>query len=78
MAVARALVYGGKGALGSAIVSHFKANNWWVASLDLFPSEEADANVIITATDSWTDQANEVHQSLDHYIAAAICTVGWP
>ena len=24
----RVLVYGGKGALGSAIVNHFKSNNW--------------------------------------------------
>ena len=24
----RALIYGGKGALGSVIVSHFKAKNW--------------------------------------------------
>lgn len=28
MATARVLVYGGKGALGSAVVAHFKARNW--------------------------------------------------
>ena len=28
MAASRVLVYGGKGALGSAVVSHFKAKNW--------------------------------------------------
>ena len=27
-AASRVLVYGGKGALGSVVVSHFKAKNW--------------------------------------------------
>lgn len=32
----------------------------WVASVDIFPNEEADANVVLTPTDSWTDQEKEV------------------
>lgn len=28
MAVPRVLVYGGKGALGSAVIKSFKENNW--------------------------------------------------
>lgn len=28
MSSGRVLVYGGRGALGSACVSHFKSNNW--------------------------------------------------
>lgn len=28
MALRRVVVYGGKGALGATIVSHFKTNNW--------------------------------------------------
>ena len=40
----RVLVYGGRGGLGSVIVSRFKASGWWVASVDLAANEEADAN----------------------------------
>lgn len=83
----RVLVYGGKGALGSAVVSYFKGKNWvraecvcvcvqkkikfildltiifsqWVGSIDLFANEEADANVLITETDHWTKQSEEVN-----------------
>jgi len=32
----------------------------WVASVDIFPNEEADANVVLTPTDSWTAQEKEV------------------
>ena len=32
----------------------------WVASVDLFPNEDAHANVVVTKTDSWTEQNEEV------------------
>lgn len=32
----------------------------WVASVDLSPNEEAHANVVVTKTDSWTEQNQEV------------------
>ena len=32
----------------------------WVASVDLFANEAADANLIVTPTDSWTQQGTEV------------------
>ena len=32
----------------------------WVASVDLFPNEEAEANVIVTKLESWVDQNEEV------------------
>ena len=38
------LVYGGRGGLGSVIVSKFKAAGWWVMSVDLAANDEADAN----------------------------------
>lgn len=28
MSVGRVVIYGGRGALGATVVSHFKANNW--------------------------------------------------
>lgn len=46
----------------------------WVASIDLFPNEEAHANVVVTKTDSWTEQNQEVtkvekNMQLKHYSA---------
>lgn len=32
----------------------------WVASIDLSPNEEAHANVLVTKTESWTEQNEEV------------------
>ena len=35
----------------------------WVASVDLFANEDAHANIVVTATDSWTQQGEEVFPS---------------
>ena len=32
----------------------------WVGSVDIFPNEDADANVVLAATESWTEQEKEV------------------
>ncbi|XP_062509679.1 dihydropteridine reductase-like [Corticium candelabrum] len=77
----RVLVYGGKGALGSAIVNHFKSNNWWVASIDLIPNEDAHSNIVITKTDSWTEQEQEVLKAVegslgDEKVDAVYCVAG--
>lgn len=34
----------------------------WVLSVDLFANEEADANVVVSETESWTKQGEEVCQ----------------
>ncbi|KAK3607061.1 hypothetical protein CHS0354_039715 [Potamilus streckersoni] len=77
----RVLVYGGKGALGSACVSFFKAKNYWVGSIDLAPNEQADANVLVKAAESWTVQEEEVVQEVDkilgeHKLDAILCVAG--
>jgi len=46
-------------------VSYFKSKDWWVASVDLFPNEEAHANVVVTKTESWTEQNEEVLEMLN-------------
>ncbi|XP_064383645.1 dihydropteridine reductase-like [Halichondria panicea] len=81
MAVPRVLVYGGKGALGSAVVNMFKTKNWWVCSVDLFECEAADCNVTLTPTDSWTSQAEEVSSKVDGALGdskvdAIVCVAG--
>ncbi|ODM89735.1 Dihydropteridine reductase [Orchesella cincta] len=51
------LVIGGRGALGQAIVRHFKEKNVWVASVDHGSNEEADLSLNI--------KRNELHTTLD-------------
>ncbi|XP_028391103.1 dihydropteridine reductase-like [Dendronephthya gigantea] len=77
----RVLIYGGKGALGSTCISYFTAKNWWVASVDLFPNEEAQANVIVTKLDSWVEQNEEIQTKVDEMLQgekldAIICVAG--
>ena len=58
MAAGRVLVYGGRGGLGSVVVSTFKANSWWVLSVDTRPNDEADENVVVDISPDaqWTGQ----------------------
>ncbi|XP_019849430.1 PREDICTED: dihydropteridine reductase-like isoform X2 [Amphimedon queenslandica] len=77
----RVLVYGGKGALGSAVVSYFKGKNWWVGSIDLFANEEADVNILITETESWTKQSEQVCGKVgevlgDSKVDSILCVAG--
>ncbi|CAG0913723.1 unnamed protein product [Notodromas monacha] len=60
MSSGRVLIYGGKGALGAACVSHFKSLNYWVGNIDLHVNEQADANVAVKPGDDWTSQASDV------------------
>jgi len=41
----------------------------WVASIDLSPNEEAHANVVVTKTDSWTEQNQEVTKNQKEHAA---------
>ncbi|XP_069140669.1 dihydropteridine reductase-like [Argopecten irradians] len=63
--VGRVLVYGGKGALGSACVSFFKTKNYWVGSIDLAPNEQADANILVKVDATWKDQESQVLGEMD-------------
>lgn len=86
MAAKRVIVYGGRGALGSKCVQHFKSKGWvsgrktcallrrmivanlfmcscndqWVASIDMAASDEANENVIVKMSESFTEQAAQV------------------
>ncbi|XP_063221697.1 dihydropteridine reductase [Bacillus rossius redtenbacheri] len=77
----RVFVYGGKGALGAACVSHFKAKNWWVGSIDIKSNDLADANILVKNEDTWLEQEKsvltEVGKALDgHKADAVICVAG--
>lgn len=58
----RVLVYGGRGGLGSVVVSTFKANNWWVLSVDTKANDHADENVIVDVSPDaqWTGQEQAI------------------
>ncbi len=58
MSSKKALVYGGKGGLGTVLVSHFRSRGWWVCSVDIRANEEADENVLVDLKDDWFEQTN--------------------
>ncbi|XP_062991605.1 dihydropteridine reductase [Elgaria multicarinata webbii] len=77
----RVLVYGGRGALGSTCVQHFRAKGWWVASIDLAENEEACANVLVKMSDSFTEQADQVTADVEKLLGekkvdAIVCVAG--
>ncbi|XP_050399385.1 dihydropteridine reductase [Patella vulgata] len=77
----RVLVYGGKGALGSAIVRFFKSKQFWVGSIDLHPNEEADANVVVKSAESWVEQEDLVVKAVESVVGdgkldAILCVAG--
>ncbi|KAF7663172.1 hypothetical protein LDENG_00217550 [Lucifuga dentata] len=81
MAANRVIVYGGKGALGSKCVQHFKSKEWWVASIDLATNEEANENVIVKLSESFTEQAGQVTADVaqllgEQKVDAILCVAG--
>jgi len=81
MSSGRVLVYGGKGALGAAIVEHFKARNVWILNVDLMRNDAADANVLVDPTDCWIEQEANVLKSVESILKssqldAILCVAG--
>lgn len=77
----RVIVYGGKGALGASIVSHFKSKNFWVASIDMNQNELADINILVekdeTLEQQQTKVSNMVSSALEgNKLDAVICVAG--
>ncbi|XP_059202370.1 quinoid dihydropteridine reductase a [Centropristis striata] len=81
MAANRVIVYGGRGALGSKCVQHFKSKGWWVASIDMAANEEANENVIVKLCESFTEQAGQVTTDVaqllgEQKVDAILCVAG--
>ncbi|XP_076143306.1 dihydropteridine reductase-like [Alosa pseudoharengus] len=77
----RVIVYGGRGALGSACVQYFKSKGWWVASIDIVANAEANANVLVKLSESFTEQAGQVTADVaqllgDLKVDAILCVAG--
>ncbi|XP_037050120.1 dihydropteridine reductase [Bradysia coprophila] len=81
MAMKRVFVYGGKGALGAACVTQFKALNWWVGSIDMAENDTADANIIVNRDANWVEQETTVLAKVEsalngEKLDAVICVAG--
>ncbi|XP_037636852.1 quinoid dihydropteridine reductase a [Sebastes umbrosus] len=81
MAADRVIVYGGKGALGSKCVQHFKSKGWWVACIDMAANEEAHENVLVKMSESFTEQAGQVSTDVaqllgEQKVDAILCVAG--
>ncbi|KAJ3115422.1 hypothetical protein HDU96_000658 [Phlyctochytrium bullatum] len=64
MALQHALVYGGSGALGRAVVTAFRAANWTVTSVDFRPNEEASHNIVLTSTLDFAETGAKVESDV--------------
>jgi len=60
----RAVVVGGAGALGRAVVSRFAASGWETLSIDFAPNEEASKSLQLSKEKSWTSQATTLGEEL--------------
>ncbi|XP_067456015.1 quinoid dihydropteridine reductase a [Thunnus thynnus] len=81
MAANRVIVYGGRGALGSKCVQHFKSKGWWVANIDMAANDEANENVIVKLTESFSEQAGQVTADVarllgEQKVDAILCVAG--
>eukprot|EP01080_Neovahlkampfia_damariscottae_P001620 gene1620-12745_t len=77
------LVYGGKGALGQAIVKKFNSMRWTTISLDFTANKNASKNITPNSTDNFLEQSdfisNEIKLALKNQKLDAVITVagGW-
>ncbi|XP_016973137.1 dihydropteridine reductase [Drosophila rhopaloa] len=81
MSAGRVVIYGGKGALGSACVDYFKANNYWVGSIDLTENEKANVSIVVPRDAPWSEQEGTVVSKVGESLAgekldAVICVAG--
>ncbi|KAJ2455313.1 hypothetical protein EV183_000849 [Coemansia sp. RSA 2336] len=75
------IVYGGCGALGSAIVKVFKKQAWQVLSIDLNINVEADDNVTVSSEPSLVHQGTKVTEDVGDLLNgtkadALVCVAG--
>ncbi|KAF2361301.1 NAD(P)-binding domain [Trinorchestia longiramus] len=63
------VVYGGRGALGSVMVKHFKELNYWVGSIDLVSSEDASLNITVDKNADCAAQSATVLKQLAEALA---------
>jgi len=72
------LIYGGKGALGSALVNFFKGRDFWVGSIDFVSNDDANLNVILEKGLNFEQQAEAVKNGVPEgtQLDAILCVAG--
>ncbi|KAJ1722754.1 hypothetical protein LPJ53_002852 [Coemansia erecta] len=75
------IVYGGLGALGSAVVKTFKKHSWKVINVAFDASSDADANIKVSRTDGLSDQGAQALDQIKEILSetkadAVICAAG--
>jgi dihydropteridine reductase len=78
---ATVIVYGGAGALGTALVRYFKNKQWKTISVDVRINNEADKHVNVAMDASLTSQAEQVEIAIREILAgtkvdAILCVAG--
>ncbi|KAM7389078.1 hypothetical protein PAMP_023075 [Pampus punctatissimus] len=81
MAANRVIVYGGRGALGSKCVQYFKSKGWWIVNIDMAANEEANENVIVKLSETFSEQAGQVTTDVaqllgEQKVDAILCVAG--
>ncbi|CEG75652.1 hypothetical protein RMATCC62417_10661 [Rhizopus microsporus] len=64
MASKKLVVYGGAGALGRALVQHFKSKGYTVINVDLVENTEADFNTLTSTTGSLKEQGESIQNAI--------------
>ncbi|KRY40536.1 dihydropteridine reductase [Trichinella spiralis] len=77
----RVIVYGGAGALGSKVVEHFAARNWWTCSIDLLKNDAASCNIVVNDSTDFILQGEEVVSKVtdataNEKVDAILCLAG--
>ncbi|KRZ17179.1 Protein PTCD3 -like protein, mitochondrial [Trichinella zimbabwensis] len=77
----RVIVYGGAGALGSKVVEHFAARNWWTCSIDLLKNDKASCNIVVNDSTDFILQGEEVVSKVtdataNEKVDAILCLAG--
>ncbi|KAF9296143.1 hypothetical protein BGZ88_000605 [Linnemannia elongata] len=70
------VVYGGSGALGRAIVSHFIKHQWAVTSVDFNANQEATTNILLEKSDTLEQQGERVVGAVSGQVDAIVCVAG--
>ncbi|KAG7234092.1 hypothetical protein CRUP_027528, partial [Coryphaenoides rupestris] len=60
---------------------HFKSKGWWVASVDMAANEDANENVLVKPSESFTVQAGQVTADVAQLLGqqkvdAILCVAG--
>jgi len=80
MSCGRVVVYGGRGALGSTVVSLFKRSEYWVCNIDMKENNEADHNILVSGN-TWQEQEEKVCGAVstvlgEDKVDAVLCLAG--